>query len=328
MKSIPANSKKIVNLLSTGLDSNLAEKAVKEGFSLTRLKSASKSELQESFTADEVEQLLNLRRKPIPNDVVQKLVESCHWKCCLCEDFYESKPVIIHHIIEHSRNQDDSYENLVILCLNHHAEAHSTWAISRHPLPPELIRLKKLQWEVAVSEFVAGKRPAPTKGVNLGTKETKYSTEVLLAYAKSLADKYSNWHIPDELASLINWEVNPVPIDNYISLKRISEESLFPYPSVGIAGRKTRELKTTLQKSLNNNKVLIVGSAGTGKSTCLRYICHHYASIAIKSISRNLPYPYSGIFIPILISLRHFGKNDLSSLINSQFRSHNILITL
>ncbi|HRQ37712.1 MAG TPA: NACHT domain-containing protein [Chloroflexota bacterium] len=325
IESTPAKSKKILNLLSAGLDSNLAEKAINEGYTLTRLKSGSKSELGKSFSGEEVEKLLNLRRKPIPKDIVEKLVEKCHWKCCLCWEYGELKPVIIHHIVEHSKTQDDSYENLVVLCLNHHAEAHSKWEISRHPLPPELIRSKKWQWEVALSDFVAGKRPPPTSHSNLVTKEARYSTEDLLAYAKSIADKYSNWHIPDELASLIDWEVNPVPIDDYVNLKKISEETLFPYPSIGVSGRKTSELKTTLQEALNNNKVLIVGNAGTGKSTCLRYICHHYASTTIHSISRNRPYPNLGTTIPILVSLRHFGKNDLSSLLNSQLRSHKIL---
>lgn len=131
MKKTIRTSKKYLNLLGAGLDSGLATKIIDNGYSLTKLKSASKTELEKIFDPDEVQKISGLRRKPIPKDTIQDLIERCHWKCCLCWEYHETKPVIIHHLIEHSKSQDDSYENLVVLCLNHHAEAHSRWDISR-----------------------------------------------------------------------------------------------------------------------------------------------------------------------------------------------------
>lgn len=79
----------------------------------------------------------------------------------MCWNFRKESPIIIHHIEEHAKTHDDSYENLALLCLEHHAIAHSKWLISQHPCPPDLIRSRKAQWIRAVADFKSGLRPAP-----------------------------------------------------------------------------------------------------------------------------------------------------------------------
>jgi hypothetical protein len=141
---VKKNRKLLLNLLGVGLDSKLAQKAIEADFTLTRLRRVTKGELARHLTVQEVQQICDVvKRKKIPTNTLQRLVEECDWKCCVCWDYRKESPVVIHHIERHSSTSDDSYENLVILCLNHHATAHSKWEISRHPLPPELIRAKK-----------------------------------------------------------------------------------------------------------------------------------------------------------------------------------------
>lgn len=153
---------RLSHFLAIGLDSGLAQKVAAAGYTLSRLRATSRSELARLFTKQEVELLWNAtRRKAIPEDTLKRLVEECDWKCCLCWDFKKESPIIIHHIVEHSKTQDDSYDNLVILCLNHHAKAHSKWEISRTPWPTELIRHRKQKWVEAIADFKAGLRPAP-----------------------------------------------------------------------------------------------------------------------------------------------------------------------
>jgi len=155
------NKKLLLNLLGVGLDSGLAQKVLAAGFTLTKLRQVAKKELAQHFDGREIELIWEVvKRKRIPPDTVQRLVEECDWKCCECWDYRKQSPVIIHHIEEHSRTHDDSYDNLVILCLNDHAVAHSKWEISQHPLPPELIRSKKREWVEALADFKAGRRPA------------------------------------------------------------------------------------------------------------------------------------------------------------------------
>lgn len=161
-KSKMHDSLKVSNLLSIGLSSALAHKVVASGYTLSTLKSAAKHQLLKFFSAEEVELICAaVKRQPIPRETVQKLVEDSDWKCCICWDIKSESPVILHHIEEHSKTHDDSYDNLVVLCLNHHAMAHSRWDISRSPCPPELIHHRKGQWVKAVTDFKAGRRPAP-----------------------------------------------------------------------------------------------------------------------------------------------------------------------
>lgn len=152
----------ISNLLAIGLDSDLAQRVVAAGYNLSKLRAAPKRELAGYFNDVELDRLWEAsKRKSLPPKTLARLVEDCDWKCCLCWDIRKESPVIVHHIEEHSKTQDDSYENLVILCLNHHAEVHTEWKISRSPLPAELIKRRKQEWIEAVAGFKAGSRPAP-----------------------------------------------------------------------------------------------------------------------------------------------------------------------
>lgn len=153
---------KLENLIAVGIDSALAAKAIDNGFALSKLKAASKQDLMASFSEEEAALLWDAaRRKPIEKETIRRLVEENDWKCCVCWDIKREEPVIVHHIEEHSKTQDDSYDNLVVLCLKHHADVHTKHELSRHPLPPELLHQRKQQWAEAVRGFKAGLRPAP-----------------------------------------------------------------------------------------------------------------------------------------------------------------------
>jgi hypothetical protein len=158
-----------IKLISAGLSSEIARKAAKKGYTIEKLNTLSQKELTQLFGYVEEGAVEGssiseaVKRKPISPETVKKLVSESDWKCCMCWDISEETPVIIHHINLHSKTNDDSYENLVVLCPNHHALAHSSWKISRHPLPPELLKERKKNWTQAIAEFKKGLRPAPTK---------------------------------------------------------------------------------------------------------------------------------------------------------------------
>jgi hypothetical protein len=159
------NRDKLINLIAVGLDSELAEKIISKGYTLSKLKSASKTDLSKVFEPWEVSLIdETAKRKPISLGIINKLVEESDWKCCICWDISKEEPVIIHHI-EHSKTKNNNYENLVLLCLNHHALAHSNWQISRHPLPHKLLKQRKREWIKAVADFKKGTRPAPGKEI-------------------------------------------------------------------------------------------------------------------------------------------------------------------
>lgn len=154
-------AEKINNLIKSGLPCELAEKVVEKGLSLSKVKKASKSGLLEYFTEAEAKILFALKRKPIPKETIDKLFSESAGRCCLCWQWKDTPPLIIHHIVEHSKTQDDSYENLVLLCLNHHAEVHTVSKLSRQNQPPNYVRSQKTKWIQAVTEYQAGRRPTP-----------------------------------------------------------------------------------------------------------------------------------------------------------------------
>lgn len=159
--------KKINNLIRSGVTCELAERVIEKGLSLSRVKQTSKTELLKHFTEEEVVVLLDLKRKPIPQETIDRLFDESAARCCLCWRWEEPPPLIIHHIVEHTKTQDDNYENLVLLCLNHHAEVHTVSKLSRHNKPPNYIVTQKTKWIRAVTEYQAGRRPAP------GSEKTK-----------------------------------------------------------------------------------------------------------------------------------------------------------
>ncbi len=59
-------------------------------------------------------------------------------------------------------------------------------------------------------------------------------------YLRSISQAYQDWHLPDEIRSLIDWQVNPVPIDDYLTLRPISTLPLLK-ARAATAGEDTRE---------------------------------------------------------------------------------------
>jgi hypothetical protein len=181
----------MVRIAAAGLDTDTAQKAIAAGWNLTQLRAAPKKDLRTIFDEEEVERVVAaLQRKEIDETVVAELVKRCGWSCCVCWNYDAHPPVIIHHIVAHAKTADDSYLNLVVLCLNHHGEAHSKWEISRHPLPPERIRTLKTAFENALAEFRAGKRPAPGREGGGGD----YQKRVMDRLAKLSDDLYSEFN--------------------------------------------------------------------------------------------------------------------------------------
>jgi hypothetical protein len=177
--------KAIQNMLGAGLRSDVAEKAFDAGYTLTKLRHGSKALLTQvlgSWYADEIYNTLS--RKPIAGEIVEQLVERCDWSCCICWKIDERNPIILHHIEEHAKGGGDTYENLVVLCLNHHAEAHSRWDISQHPVSKELIHTRKREFEEAIALFKRGERAAPGREGDGSDLQSQSDLEVL----RQLAD--------------------------------------------------------------------------------------------------------------------------------------------
>lgn len=90
-------------------------------------------------------------RQPIDPEVVTRLLHNSAMTCCCCRGA-KSDSFLIHHIIEYAISQDNSYENLAVLCPACHDSAHTVHKLSENLNPGDIRRHKQL-WEEAVKKL-------------------------------------------------------------------------------------------------------------------------------------------------------------------------------
>lgn len=135
-------------LMARGINSDLADRLAAQGFTLTRLKQLARNSLRQlGLTEDQTSLILDESRPPIPIPILDRLLYASRRACCICRN--SAAPVVIHHIIEWSVSRSHDEDNLVVLCLAHHDEAHTTRQLSQN-LTVDRIRSAKEEWQNAV----------------------------------------------------------------------------------------------------------------------------------------------------------------------------------
>ncbi|MCM1242744.1 MAG: tetratricopeptide repeat protein [Roseburia sp.] len=137
--------------LQYGVESDIAAKYEKMKLPVTTYRATSVENLMRSYGVEKEEAKRVkkcIQRQPISIDVVQRLLENSNYMCCCCKGM-KSDSFIIHHLVEYEISQDNSYDNLAVLCLNDHDLAHREKGLS-NKLTVEQIRESKLNWEKQV----------------------------------------------------------------------------------------------------------------------------------------------------------------------------------
>lgn len=141
--------------LQYGVSSDLANKLESLGLPKTTFATTSSKNLREKYglPKDEIALVKSLiKRVPIEADVVEKLLESSNYVCCVCKGVKGSS-YIIHHIEEYSVNQNNEYYNLAVLCPNDHDLAHQNGKSLTLRLTAEQIKKAKAKWESKVTDL-------------------------------------------------------------------------------------------------------------------------------------------------------------------------------
>lgn len=113
-------------LLGYGLASDLIEKIGDRGHTLGELRALSRQKLLGHYTSDEVDQIkARIDRTPIPETVIETVISKAGGACCYCGDGNSTRPFQIHHVDPYSETQDNSEENLLLVCPTHHVVIHS-----------------------------------------------------------------------------------------------------------------------------------------------------------------------------------------------------------
>ena len=139
----------VAALMQRGLDSTMALKLRQQGETLASLKGCSAEQL-ESFglNSQQAASIHAGNRSEIPFDNLARVLWACRWTCCVCRA--PNQAVILHHIQPWAKTRDHRETNLVVLCLEHHAQAHRRGDLERNLDAPLLVD-HKARWEREVA---------------------------------------------------------------------------------------------------------------------------------------------------------------------------------
>lgn len=155
----------IETYLRYGVPSHLAGKFAQQGLAATTFRALSRANLAEAYgvPADEaalVKKLLS--RKPVDEDVLQRLLENSNFTCCCCKG-HKADSYVVHHIVRYEVSHDNSYENLAVLCLNDHDLAHRPPGLTSG-ITARQVRASKAHWEQQVQiHNLAAAQPRATE---------------------------------------------------------------------------------------------------------------------------------------------------------------------
>lgn len=102
------------------------------------------------LTEDNISSLYDKGRPPIPEPTVIQLLSESKFVCCICRN--KTSGVVIHHIEEWHISHSHDEKNLVVLCPNHHSEAHTKRGLALNLTPERLIALKE-KWKLEIQEM-------------------------------------------------------------------------------------------------------------------------------------------------------------------------------
>lgn len=137
-------------LMQRKISSQLAKQLVGRGYTLGKLKQLSEDELLSlGMTSESISMIHNESRPPISEGTLRKLLYESNYVCCICKD--RNAPIIIHHIIPWEESRSHNIDNLVVLCLLHHGEAHTKHDLSINLTAERIIDAKR-RWLEAVKE--------------------------------------------------------------------------------------------------------------------------------------------------------------------------------
>lgn len=140
-----------ITYLKYGVPSVLASKYENLSLSVSSFRKLSIEILKKNYNLDDGEiksVKAYLKRQTISQEVMQRLLENNNFTCCCCKGV-KSDAYIIHHITKYEISQDNSYDNLAVLCPNDHDLAHRGTGLT-NSLDAEQIKIAKDNWEQIV----------------------------------------------------------------------------------------------------------------------------------------------------------------------------------
>jgi hypothetical protein len=198
-------------LVARGVDTDKARELAQDGWTIQKLKQTDRATLEAiGLNGEFIDRLFREARPPIPNDVLMSVLFSNRYQCCVCRD--PKLSVIVHHIEEWADSRLHEIENLAVLCLHHHDQAHSKKTLSKN-LDKKTLLAAKQKWEAEVKRFDA---EAILAAMRLEYSSWNYINELrVFEIAKALqVDLVQLSKFPRALlAGVASSDGMPVPVD-------------------------------------------------------------------------------------------------------------------
>jgi energy-coupling factor transporter ATP-binding protein EcfA2 len=136
--------------LALGFPSDLIYKIGTMSMTVSGLKDQTVTALIKSGFSDTEAKFIHgkINRKPIKIEVVQQLLDKSGGVCVFCADGNSIRPYQIHHIQEYHTTQDNSEDNLLLVCPTHHVNIHRNKIKKEEQLSVK--RKWEYLWEIAV----------------------------------------------------------------------------------------------------------------------------------------------------------------------------------
>lgn len=137
-------SKTETALLARGFDSELIKKIDQQRDTLRSLHAKSDAALLRDYSDAELLFIKeNIKRKPIPPEVLERVISAADGACCFCDDGNSARPYQVHHIVEYARTQDNSEDNLVLICPSHHQNIPKHFSVAEQ-------KARRRSWQATV----------------------------------------------------------------------------------------------------------------------------------------------------------------------------------
>lgn len=206
------------NLIKYGIDIELADIAKSKSLNVSTIRNTSKSNLIDKYklSSNQAEILKRaVTRQPIDENIIQVLLERSAFTCCICHG-NKSDSYIIHHIEHYNISQDNSYENLAVLCPNDHELAHREGEALANKILPIQIQKAKNNWEKRVESNAIMKLALEGNNVNdLDYINVNRVLELALQINKEIPETIYSERLYSEELILKTGNINPQLYEKY-----------------------------------------------------------------------------------------------------------------
>lgn len=133
------------SLLALGFDTKFIEKIASHNHTIQGLRGLSREALQATYSDVEIDLIFErIKRTPIPDSTVERVISAADGVCCFCADGNQARPYQLHHVVEYSVSQDNSEENLILICPTHHQTVPKQFS-------PDQQREARRKWQAVVA---------------------------------------------------------------------------------------------------------------------------------------------------------------------------------